>query len=264
MADFLDPPLEDLRRDLVRLSELLKLVRDLREFGAAQPSDDNLDGSFGEEARAIRLTIRTLSPELAVVSGTLLLFLAGRFEHFARVLFETLCDGFAAKCQRFDQMPDKMRKSLVFHTADAVQSPARYGFDPVQVLGFITTLGANVVATSGLGQINSQCLSMTQNNLTPGVLTELYKRIGINNVWDELAKQASLKTYFGVLGDPDAGSNAKAMLEELMTTRNQIAHPSGNPSFPDPDKVQQFVDYVRVLASVLTDVARTNYAAFAT
>ena len=262
MADLFDPPLEDLRADLRRLSGLLSLLRSLRDFGSTDPPAANGDGDFGDAARGLRTTIRSLSPELAVLSGTLVLFIAGRFEHFVRLSFQTTCDSLAAKCSTFDELPEKMRKSLIFHTAEVVQSPGRFGFDGVQALGFISTLAANAAATTGLGQINSECLSITQNNMTPATVADLYKRIGITTLWVDLGKQAAMKIHFVVISDSEAESAARARLEELMSLRNQIAHPSATPAFPDPDKVLEYVTYVETFATVLTDLSRVHVAAF--
>lgn len=261
MPDVFDPLLDELRTDLDRMTGLLSLLRTLRHFGGADLPAVNGDGDFGEEARSLRATIRGLSGELAVLSGTLVLFLAGRFEHFVRMSFQSMCDGIASRCQTFDELPDKMRKSLVYHTAEVVLSPAKHGFDSVQAMGFISTLASNVSSVGGLGQINSACLSVTQSNMTPGTMNDLYKRIAINEIWAEIGKQAPIKAHFGLSGDAETTSESKARLEELMALRNQIAHPIGTPAFPDPDQVEGYVEFVRILASVLVDVSRVHVKA---
>lgn len=258
MADVFDPLLNELRTDLDRMSALLALLRGVRHFGGYEVPSDNGDGEFGDAARTLRGTIRGLSGELAVLSGTLVLFLAGRFEHFVRMSFQSICDGIAAKCQTFDDLPDKMRKSLIYHTAEVVLSPVKHGFDAVEAMGFIATLASNSAATGGLGQINSACLSVTQSNMTPGTMNELYKRIAINEIWLEIGKQAPIKAHFGLSGDVETTNAAKTRLEELMSLRNQIAHPSGTPAFPDPDQVERYVEFVRIFASVLVDVSRVH------
>jgi len=262
MPDLLDPALQDLEADLSRIRQLVSLVQGLREFGATDAPDQLVEGPFCGQALALRALIRSLAADVPVMSGTLLLFLAGRFEHFVRMSFQSHCDSIAQKCQRFAQLPGKMQQSLRVFTAEASLYPSKYGFDDVEVLGFLVSLAANVSATDGLGAINSACLSVTQNNLNPGILAELYKRIGIQSLWQEVGKQAPLKAYLEVEKDPDSEREAKARLEDLMTIRNQIAHPSGSPAFPGPEKVGSYIDFVLVLAKTLTDVSRVHIAAF--
>ena len=262
MADLLDQPLRELIDDLDRLEALVCLVRALRAFGSVDTPPVGKGGEFETAARDLRDSIRGLNADLPVLSGTLVLYLAGRFEHFVRASFQGICDGMAAKCQTFQQLPERMRDNLRLLTAEVSLSPAKYGFDPVQARGFLVTFADKVRASDGVGSINSACLAITQNNMAPGVLSDLYKRIGIGGLWADLSKQASLKTYFEVDKDAYAEREAKAQLEELMSTRNQIAHPSGSPSFPDPDKVSQYIGFVRVLAQNLTAVSKVHLVAF--
>jgi hypothetical protein len=262
MPDLLDPPLSDLRADLQRLRGLLNLVQAVREFGATDPPTTNGDGEFGQASRGLRDQIRGLSSELPMFSGTLLLYLAGRFEHFVRMSFQSICDGFGAKCTTFDQLPDRMKASLRLHSAEVVMNPSRFGFDEVEAMAFVVNLAGNYTAVDGLGTINSGCLSVTQNNMTPGTLSELYGRVGLKSTWPEMGKQAALKVFFECTSDSDAEKAGRAELEELMAARNQIAHPSGSPSFPDPTKVLRYVEFVEVLSGVLTEVSRVHLIAF--
>jgi hypothetical protein len=262
MADEFDLPLEELFTDLDRMTALLVLLRSVRSFGGCELPSANGDGDFGQAARELRTVIRDSSGEQAVLSGTLVLFLAGRFEHFVRMTLQNVCDGIASKCQTFEDLPDKMRKSLIYHTAEVVMAPHKYGFDSVQATGFIIALAGNSTATAGLGQVNSACLTVTQNNMTPGTMADLFGRIGVKDIWNDVGKQARMKLLFGLGADVEATNRAKMRLEELMTLRNQIAHPSGTPTFPDPDQVQAYVEFVRTLASVLIDVSRVQVAAF--
>jgi hypothetical protein len=206
----------------------------------------------------LRSTIRSLSSDLPVLSGTLLLYLAGRFEHFVRMAFQGLCDGFAARCQCFDDLPEKMRENLRQLTAEVCGSPSKFGFDSVQARAFLVNFANNITASGGLGQVITACFSVTQNNMTPGILADLYKRIGVGGLWSDLAKQAPLKTFLGISADGDTEREAKARLEELMGLRNQIAHPSATPTFPDPDKFDAFIGYVRILAETLTAVTHAG------
>lgn len=262
MPDLLGPALQEFNEDLRRMRQLVSLVKSLREFGAADVPEGVGEDPFIVRATELRSLVRSLGVDLPVLSGTLVLFLAGRFEHFVRMSFESHCDSLALKCSSFAQLPTKMQASLRYHTAEVAIAPSKYGFDDVEVLGFIVALAGNISSADGLGSVNSACLSITQNNLAPQILADLYKRIGVVNLWQDLAKQARMKTFLELEKDTDSEREARSRLEELMTTRNQIAHPSGSPAFPGPEKVAGHIEYLDVLAATLTDLSRVHIAAF--
>jgi hypothetical protein len=262
MPDLLDTSHQEFQQDVSRIRQLLQLVQTLREFGATDPPAQTPDEPWVVAAASLRDLIRSLGADLPALSGTLLLFLAGRFEHFVRMSFQALCDSLAQKCDRFEQLPDRMRQSLRHFTAEVALTPSKYGFDEVEALGFIVALAENVSADGGIGTVNSACLSVTQSNLNPGTLADLYKRIGVQNLWQDVSKQAKLKAHLELDKDADSEREARARLEDLMTTRNQIAHPSGSPAFPGPEKVVAYLDFVTVLADTLVDISRVQIAAF--
>jgi hypothetical protein len=261
MPDLLDPPLEELESDLARLKGLLDLLELARKFGATEIPTSIGKGAWSE-AEALRSSLRASTPALAVLSGSLLLYLAGRFEHFAVELLRAACDSLAGRCETFSQLPEKMREQLVVHTGRIASSPAKYRFDAVDVHKFIDRLASNLKAERGLGPVNSECVSVTDANLTPKELAELFKRIGISDLWTDLAKQARLKTHFAVQADAEAEREARAVLESLMAKRNEIAHPGSSPSFPDSSTVLKYLEFVRELSATLTDVVRVRVVAF--
>jgi hypothetical protein len=94
------------------------------------------------------------------------------------------------------------------------------------------------------------------------MLSELYRLVGIQALWEEMGKQSKIKIHFEMGRDADATTSTKAVLNEIMHTRNQIAHPSANTTFPDPDKVLKYAEFLTVLADVLTEVCRVQVAVF--
>jgi hypothetical protein len=151
-----------------------------------------------------------------------------------------------------------MRKELISQTAEVIANPSRYGYDEIQVQMFIQNLANNMQATSGIGQINSACLSITNQNMRPQILADLYKRIGINSFWGEIGKQSGLKVFFENSNDNKVESATKAMLEEIMNIRNQIAHPSSIPTFPDAEQIKKYIGFLVLLSTVITDICRVR------
>jgi hypothetical protein len=262
MPDALEQPLEEFHRDLNRLEHLLKFVVRLREFGGIELAATIAEDPFSEQSTILREQIRGLSSDFPIFSGTLLLYMAGRFEHFVRTSFENLCDSFAAKCRSFDQLPKAMRSTLTSSTAEILLRPNKHGYDEVGVRGVVKQLSSNLDAKEGLGVINSSLMSFTDSNMNPGTLQDLYKRVGISTIWSDVSKQAILKVHFGYDKDQDAEREARTELENLMRERNGIAHPTSSSSFPDPTRVQNYLAYLRILSQVLTDVSRVHLAAY--
>jgi hypothetical protein len=262
MPDALQQPLGDFIQDLDRLDRLLSTIGELRRFGSTVVPEVQPPDEFNKAAIALRGSVRSQGSEFPILAGTLLLYVAGRFEHFVRTSFEALCDSFAAKCEKFEHLPPHMRTNLVRQTAEVLAKPAKYGFDDVEVQTVICNLATNMSAETGLGPVNADCLSITEQNMNPVVLADLYKRIGIASLWVEFSKQAKLKLHFETDKDGEVERGAKAALENLMTERNSIAHPTSNPLFPDEEKVKGHISFLRVLAEVLTEISRVQMTAF--
>ena len=263
MKDTLQLLLDEFHDELDRVLQLVQLVDRMREFASVPPPSSNGDLDFGETGRQLQGEVRRLSTDLLTVSGTLLLYAVGRFEGFVRRSFEDLSNSFAAKCKTFDQLPNKMRASLVAQTADALSCPSRYGFDALQVQTFIINLSNNMQAQNGLGQVNSSCLSITEQNMRASMLANLYKRLGIDSIWAETSKQAKMKMFFGTAVDNDVEKQAKALLDELINVRNQIAHPTSSPIFPDLTAMERYISFLHVLSDELIDVCRVQLHVFA-
>ena len=256
----LDIPLQELEVDFERLLRLLQLLEQVREFGALESSSNAEGGDFADSARRLRDSVSSSSPDLAVLSGTLLLYAAGRFEHFARQLCEALCDTFATRAARYTDLPPAMQLHLITKTVEVLASPGRFGFDEIEARALIVTLARNLEADGDLGSVNSAAMSVTTTNMTQQALSELFKRLGLASLWSDVSKQAALKTHFATDKDSEASRLAHETLDEIMRTRNLIAHPTGSPEFPDVAKVATHVRYLRVLARTVTDVIKMHAA----
>ncbi|MBX2999689.1 MAG: hypothetical protein KF893_14315 [Caldilineaceae bacterium] len=259
MNDLFDTSLNDFYDEMQRVEQLLTIVDGIRQLAGTPPDLDEEGITFIDTARDLHIKVRNSPTEIPILSGTLLLYIVGRFENFVRISFETLCDLLAEKCKKFSDLPEKMQSTLISQTAEVLVRPSRYGFDTFQVQTFVVNLAKNMEAENGVGQINSACLSITEQNLRPNLLADLYKRVGIPSLWSELAKQSQLKLFFEDNADQRVEAAAKALLEELMNIRNQIAHPSTIPTFPDTIQVRRHIKYLKVLASVLIDICKVHY-----
>jgi len=265
MNDSFDIYRKDFSDELDRVKNLIDFIDSLREFGSIQLSNTNDDNDeFTKYSMQIHAKEKSLSTDIPILSGTILLYIVGRFENFVKISFESLCDAIATKSKTFNDLPEQMRKNIISLTAEVMAHPSRYGFDDVEVQTFIQNLSDNMQASQGMGRINSACLSITEQNMRPGILAELYKRVGINSLWLEVSKQSKLKVFFEESNDQQVERYAKGMLEEIMSIRNQIAHPSAIPTFPDGKKIKNYINFFVLLSELLIDVCRVHLSAHKT
>jgi hypothetical protein len=263
-VDRFTAPLDELLADFSRGEHLISLINQIRDFGGSL-LPDNMDGTDLQwpEASALWRECQNRRTDLPIMSGSLLLYLAGRFEFYIRTIIEIAAEEIASQCEKYNDLPPKLKKELIVRTAEVVQSPRRYGYDEIQVEGFILTLADGLRASSSIPSINSACLSTTDANMRPEILADLFKRIGMDNVWPEIGKQTKTKIHLRVTTDSDATNHAKSRLNDIMEDRNRIAHPTNTTTFLGPDQVLEATKFLSMLAEVMLDVLRVYMVAFA-
>jgi len=262
MTDSLDAPLKEFHDELQRLKNLVDLIEKLREMGGTSFPDERFPDDFEKIALELSQKAHNLNSDIPILSGTLILYLVGRFENFIRTSFEALCDSYAEKCMKFEDLPQRMQNELISQTAKVIGQPKRYGFDMIQVQSFVANLSENMQAKNGIGQINSPCLSITEQNMRSDTLADLYRQIGISSLWTEISKQSKLKRHFEIAEDRQIEQKAKAYLNEIMDVRNTIAHPSTIPTFPSSQQVEGHIDFLNVFSEVLTEVCKVQLSIY--
>lgn len=218
------------------------------------------DDGFIKHAIELQKGVIESHTDMVVISGTLVLYLAGRFESFVRDSFEELCDKVANRCQKFQLLPKEMKENLVRMTAEVMANPRRYGHGDMGVKSFVITLASNledIPCCGGSGAINSKCLSITNENMRAEIVEELFARIGAKQLWKQVSQQAAIKTYFESLLEDFVAKQVKSKLDELMVIRNQVAHPSGNVQFPDISQVTDYVDFIQLIGEAIVAVCGT-------
>lgn len=240
--------------DMDKVCSLLKLTDSLKSFIGGNA--DEIDGGENEFLNRV-IELQELSREnhanLIVLNGTLLLFMTGRFESFVRSTFEELCINTSEKAERFIYLPKEMRESLITYTAEVISNPRKYGHADLGVKNFVRVLSDNLSDTKDLTEINSNCISITSENMRPTVLSDLFKRVGIKNIWEKISQQAKIQFFFETHDPGKAKKEAERYLGELMDKRNSIAHPSSSFTWPDHDYVQKTAEFLKVLGVVLVE-----------
>jgi RiboL-PSP-HEPN len=242
----------EFHKDLDRLERLANLSKTGSAFAALNPPAYAVRDEFLTAAETMHQESRNCRSDLVILPGTLLLYLAGRFEDFIRTIFEDLCDRLVNRCNRFADLPKDLRDNAVIYTAEVISSYRKYGHGEGAVSSFVECLASNLSDAQPLTKINSQCLSITTENMRADVLADLFKRIGVKTLWDKIGEQAPVQTHFETIDRSDASSRAQKYLNEFMRSRNYIAHPSANITWPDMPKLIDSISFFRMLSSAIS------------
>jgi RiboL-PSP-HEPN len=243
--------LTDFLKDIDRVEQLLELIRIFREFASQE-------AELSGYAQDLWITAKEVRTDLPILSGSLLLYLCGRFEYFARELVGTIVDELVDKTAKYMDLPEALRKEYLIRTLLINQSPAKYDHTPATASVLAVELAGNLSGVNDDSpnlRLDANTITITETNMNPGTLVDLFKRVGIINLWDTLGKQLPLKTYLGEVTDNGCKAVAITRLEEIMKERNKVAHPTGATAFPDVNIVEDIAQYFRVLAQVLVDLA---------
>ena len=253
----------DFCSDINRARHLLELIKHLRGFGASErPSKQGPKEAGWVEAVELWEAAKERRTDLPLISGSLVLYLAGRFEYFARQVVETVAEEMAESIADYGSLPAVLRKELKTRTLQIAENPRRFGFEETQADLFLLNLAQNLEGGESPPSIRINVVSVTDSNLKDRALAELMKRVDLNSFWRDVGKQARVKLFLQTRDDRETTAQAQARLNGIMDQRNQIAHPTASTQFPDPDQVLLMIEYLQVLAEVTAELAQIHLAAF--
>jgi hypothetical protein len=259
----LDSILSDFEADVERAEHLLAFIKSFREFGASiPPQRDITELDSWPAATSLHNASKQRRTDLPILSGSLQLYLAGRFEYCLRRMVEVVADELAARASRYTDLPEAMRTALKKQTLEVWQKPTRYGYDDVQLDALLADLVASKACAAPPVPVTSSVLSITDSNLKADALANLVKRVGIVEFWREVGKQAPMKILLEKASDSETTAEAQSRLNAIMEERNQVAHPTSGTVFPDPDQVQKAAQFLKTLAVTTVDLAKVSLAAY--
>ena len=242
-------------KDLERVEQLLDLMHDFRGF-AATP-DNPQESEFSVYASKLWAKAQGVRTDLPLLSGSLLLYLCGRFEYFVKELVESVVDELVDGVTRFDELPGSLRKEYLIRVLGINQSPGRFNHTVATAAALAAELATNLAGNTGSSglQVDSSVITITESNMNSVTLAEIFKRVNLINLWDILGKQLPLRNYFGEATEAGCRKSAIARLDDIMSNRNKVAHPTKDTEFPDVENVQEVVQFFSVFSQVLVDFA---------
>ncbi|WDF75787.1 HEPN domain-containing protein [Mucilaginibacter sp. KACC 22773] len=246
----------EFKGDLEHLRKLLVLTENVKLFTSSSfaPNAAIANDNFINKGLQIQTLGREANIGLTFVPGTLVLYLAGRFEYFVRSIFEDLAAGIADKCLKFDNLPKDFKENLFSFTADVMKNPRKYGHAENGRNSFINTLSDNIKGLN-ITSVNIKCISITTENMRPTILAELFARIGAKEVWTKVGQHPKMQIFFETSDTGLATNEAKKQLDQFMDLRNTIAHPSVSFSWPDMTTIISHINFIENLSLALDEVS---------
>ena len=237
-------------KDVERVEQLLDLIGVFRDFAGQGTADAGNAHKLWVAAQGVRT-------DLPVLSGSLLLYLCGRFEYFVRELVGTVVDDLVDKANRYEELPDALRKEYLTRGLAINQNPGRFNHTVTSASLLAAELAENLTGKGSL-RIDSRVITITESNMNSETLIDIFRRVGIVKVWETLGKQLPLKKFLNEANDDSCKKAAMARLDDIMSERNKVAHPTAATVFPDVSAVQEIAQYFRILAQILVDFAAVS------
>jgi len=250
----IDEPHQEFSSILDNSELMIEVIDSFKAFASKTKPESLPDNEYYESSSIAYDKAKATSLGFTVLTGTLLLYIAGQFEQFIKECMKIVADEYAAKCSVFTDLPESTQASLIRLTSEAILKPTAYNYSKDDIPRLVSQLAATINAKDGLVEINKDCLVYTDTNMRPDALSDILKRFEIKDVWKDISKQLSMKTYLGTDNDVETEKKAREMLNEIMEERNKIAHPSSNPEFPDGGKVKKYLTYLRELSKVFSEL----------
>jgi hypothetical protein len=255
MSSVLASRLSDFIGDMDRARHLLMLISAFKDFGGSisRNAEQKMNPPWTEIDKLAEIAphVRT---DLPILAGSLHLYICGRFEYFVRDLVIAMSDNMIESVSRYAELPDELRSTLFSMTLSVASNPTKYGYSKSNAEQLIMSLAANLQSEAEAIDVNSDILAITESNMNARMFAEIFKRVGVKEIWNDIAKQAPLKSFLTKRTDADCRSEVTMRLDSCMKDRNTLAHPTSSTAFPDVEQVDLVCQYFRVLGQVLVDV----------
>ncbi len=210
--------------------------------------------SLDPAAEALRQLIRQIGqagmqPSL---DGSVLVLTAA-FEQFIADVMIRYVEDLPTIIPAYADLPYAIRLSNERQTGVAITRDGIFSdrFTDFELRQFVTNLkGCQDGVT--LYVLNGEAIVLNDRNLRPGILQNLFSRLGIANIWTIVDPAPLLIIWPHLSGQEAVASRARNELNEIIETRNQIAHRAGSTTI-GPDSLRSYISFQRRLAEALVE-----------
>ena len=155
--------LSDFEKDIGRVEQLLRLIYIFRDFAGQTAELSGLAQDLYDVAQRART-------DLPILSGSLLLYLCGRFEYFVRELVGTIVDDLVDKAAAYEELPSALRKEALIRTLQINLNPSKFNYSATSASALAAQL-ANNLSSRGDGSsslfVDSTTVTITESNMRP-------------------------------------------------------------------------------------------------
>lgn len=186
--------------------------------------------------------------------------LSGYFEAFLKDCVRKYVEDLSSSGVTFSSLP-KVLQDTHFESGGKILTEASRAASSGRATTFGIASREDIVArlhsTSASGgagstfQILWEAFADTSANPRPKVVKEMVQRLGISNVWPEIALKAS-----------DVESRLIAVLDDLIAKRNECAHTGLVSPIPTPAELLQYVDTLQRIATGLVALLNDELAKY--
>ena len=202
----------------------------------------------------------TLQIDQNIIRGSIILYSVGRFESFIKELIEDMCKRFIVKVGTFENLPKNLKQNLVVYTGMVIQNPRKYGHAEGGVKTFISTMSSNLNNMTPLDRINTECITITDANMRPDIINELFSRVVAEKPLEKLSSQAAVLSYFGTADQNSSLSSIKTKLNILIDLRNTIAHPAPSITWPAKEEITDYISFLMLVGKGLDEITQIYVA----
>ena len=230
------------------ISQTIDLHDQLIAFGQAEPESVPAVGS--ELHRVVsEIGQSVLQP---VLNGAVLL-VAAAFEQFVTDTIVEFSEQLPNIVSKYEQLPERIRSNNERMTGQAIgDNRYRNRFEVYELPRFVENLRNCQIGISPYF-LNGQALALHNSNLNSQTLSQLTSRLGVEGIWALLGSSEVLKEWLELDDPRDIQNSAMRSLDELIDTRNKIAHRVGVAN-PASNIVRRLVSFVKALAQALVAI----------
>lgn len=235
--------LDDFLAQVKSIERTLDLRDRLVYFGQQRPS--NLNPSAIALRKLVRKTGQSgLQPTL----DASVLLLTAAFEQFIADAMVAYTDNLPTIIPVYRNVPRAIRRANERYTGEALNQ-RRSRFEEYERRSFVENL-RNCHAGIIPYVLNGKAIALNNRNMDSDNLEYLFNCLAVGNVWNLVSSTRSLQYWSGPGGARIAKALAKNRLNELISTRNDIAHRVGTAN-PGPQVVRNYIKFQRALARAL-------------
>ena len=185
--------------------------------------------------------------------GTVVL-LAATYEAFARDTIKAICGEIEIRIPKFDELAEKIKSANARATGRILSRHSEERYSQFDYLDLSKKIGTCVVGSTQY-LLNSGPLSSHDRNLSSTELADLFRRIGIDKLWEKIGATGVVQQYFQTTAPVPAQKAATAKLDEFISLRNQVAHNGSGDSSIGPEALVQWLDFFLTLTESLASIA---------